>query len=918
MLNPTLSLTQPKSLLFPLCPSTTTPWSPSVTTHHKAPHNRSKPARLISTYTANCTQKSRYTDLRVAAPTEVTVKATVTVQKSITGMFAEPLGIYERGLDTLSDLFRRSSLRLELVSAEINPKTGKQWDHIAGDARHKDDKHFDNEITYEAIFKKVPVGFGEVGAIIVENVHQQEMFLKNIVLVTGNDEESKITFACDSWIQSKFDKPGEKRIFFSLKSYLPSQTPKSLEDLRSKDLESLRGDGTGERKHYDRIYDYDVYNDLGDPDKPRPVLGDSKQLPYPRRCRTGGPSTKKDPHSEQRKGDIYIPRDESFSELKEGTFQIKTLRSIIKFIVPTIKSTLGLRDEAIESNKSKRFPYFTAIETLYDEGVKLPPQEGSSFFRTLVPRIIKGVKDTTEMVVLFETPELIDRDKFAWFRDEEFSRQCLAGLNPYSIKLLTELPIVSKLDPAIYGPPESLITPELIEREIKGVMTAQEAIKQKKLFILDYHDLLLPYVHKVRELDNRTLYGSRTVFFLTHDGTLMPIAIELTRPASPTKPQWKQVFTDEWDATSSWLWKLAKIHVCSHDTGYHQLVSHWLRTHCCVEPYIIATHRQLSAMHPIYRLLHPHFRYTMEINALARGQLINADGIIEQCFSPGKYSIELSSVAYGLEWRFDMEALPADLIRRGMAVEDPNAEYGLRLTIEDYPFANDGLLIWTSLKQWVTDYVNHYYKTPNDVLQDSEIQEWWLEIRTKGHADKKDEPWWPKLENQDDLIQILTTIMWVTSGHHAAVNFGQYHYGGYFPNRPTIARTNMPVEDDDLNSESFKKFFSKPEDALMDCFPAQGEATLVMAILDVLSTHSPDEEYIGGIPEPAWNSDPVINAAFERFNGRMHEIEGIIDARNLDKSLKNRCGAGIVPYELLKPFSDPGVTGKGIPNSISI
>jgi lipoxygenase len=25
-----------------------------------------------------------------------------------------------------------------------------------------------------------------------------------------------------------------------------------------------------------------------------------------------------------------------------------------------------------------------------------------------------------------------------------------------------------------------------------------------------------------------------------------------------------------------------------------------------------------------------------------------------------------------------------------------------------------------------------------------------------------------------------------------------------------------------------------------------------------------------------------------------------------------------VPYELLKPFSDPGVTGKGVPYSISI
>ena len=82
------------------------------------------------------------------------------------------------------------------------------------------------------------------------------------------------------------------------------------------------------------------------------------------------------------------------------------------------------------------------------------------------------------------------------------------------------------------------------------------------------------------------------------------------------------------------------------------------------EPYVIATNRQLSVMHPIYRLLHPHFRYTMEINALAREALINAGGTIETSFSLGKYSMELSSAAYDLEWQFDMQALPADLIRR--------------------------------------------------------------------------------------------------------------------------------------------------------------------------------------------------------------------------------------------------------------
>ncbi|KAK3199095.1 hypothetical protein Dsin_022510 [Dipteronia sinensis] len=334
------------------------------------------------------------------------------------------------------------------------------------------------------------------------------------------------------------------------------------------------------------------------------------------------------------------------------------------------------------------------------------------------------------------------------------------------------------------------------------------------------------------------------------------------------------------------------------------------------EPYIIATNRQLSAMHPIYRLLNPHFRYTMKINALARMALINAGGIIESSFSPGKYSMELSSVAYDKQWRFDQEGLPKDLIKRGLAVEDPSAPHGLKLTIEDNPFANDGLVLWDTIKQWVTDYVNHYYPNPSLVDSDKELQAWWSEIWNVGHGDKKDEPWWPVLETPEDLIEIITIIVWVASGHHAAVNFGQYTYAGYFPNRPTIARINMP--DENPSEENWKIFLENPAVVLLNSFPSQIQATKVMAVLDVLSNHSPDEKYLGDIAEPSWKDDPIINAAFERFNGRLKEFEGIVDERNADPDLNNRNGAGIVPYELLKPFSGPDVTRKGVPYSISI
>lgn len=831
------------------------------------------------------------------------VKAVVTVQASMGGIFSN-VGI-TRGLDDIGDLLGKSLL-LELVSAELDPITGLEKETIKAYA-HRAALHAE-EVKYETTFS-VPKDFGEIGAVLVTNEHHKEMHIQDIVFKTG-DEATVLTIDCRSWVHSKFDNP-ERRIFFTTKSYLPSETPSGLQNWRKKELENLRGDGTGERKCFDRIYDYDTYNDIGDPDaegKTRPVLGGSKELPYPRRCRTGRPKTKTDPQSEVRRRNIYVPRDEAFSDVKQMTFSVKTLRSVLRSLVPSIQSAI--------SKGHHGFPYFAAIDALFCEGLALPKQEGGALFSSFIPRLVKVLAHGTDDVLRFETPAMMNRDKFSWFRDEEFSRQTLAGLNPFSIQLLTELPIVSKLDPKIYGPPESLITEEVIERDIRGFMTTKEALKQKKLFILDYHDLLLPFVNKVRELEGTTLYGSRTIFFLMPDGTLKPIAIELTRPASPTKPQWKRVFTHSWNATGTWLWKLSKAHVCAHDAGYHQLVSHWLRTHSCTEPYIIALNRQLSVMHPIYRLLHPHFRYTMEINALARESLINAGGIIESSFSPGKYSMELSSIAYRMQWRFDMEALPADLIRRGMAVEDPTAENGLRLTIEDYPYANDGLLIWFAIKQWVSNYVYRYYSSSSHIQEDHEIQAWWTEVRTKGHEDKKDEPWWPVLNTHDDLIQVLSTIIWVTSGHHAAANFGQYHYGGYFPNRPTVTRANIPVEDE--NSEDYALFMKKPESALLRTFPSQVQATTVMAILDVLSNHSPDEEYLGEKPEPAWAADPLISAAFERFNDHMRQIEGIIDDRNANPRLLNRCGAGILPYELLKPFSEPGVTGKGVPNSITI
>lgn len=178
--------------------------------------------------------------------------------------------------------------------------------------RHgKTTKHSGVKITTFDIKFHVTTDFGIPGAFAITNKHKHKFFLQSATLeVSGY---ISIHFDCNSWVypvhRTKTD-----RLFFSntvshmtnwfflskmsskshkacccVQSYLPSQTPNALVQLRKEELLSLRRDGTGERKEWERIYDYDFYNDLGnkEPRHARPVLGGSLMYPYPRRGKTG-------------------------------------------------------------------------------------------------------------------------------------------------------------------------------------------------------------------------------------------------------------------------------------------------------------------------------------------------------------------------------------------------------------------------------------------------------------------------------------------------------------------------------------------------------------------------------------------------------------------------------------------------------
>ncbi|XP_047336892.1 probable linoleate 9S-lipoxygenase 5 [Impatiens glandulifera] len=771
---------------------------------------------------------------------------------------------------------------------------------------------------FDVVFEWDVKKMGCPGAFIIRNNHSNEFYLKSLTL-DHVPAHGKVHFVCNSWVYPK-EKYAADRVFFTNQAYLPYQTPVALLSLREDELKSLRGDGTDKTKEleeWDRIYDYAYYNDLGNPDKgeeyARPILGGSSEYPYPRRGRTSRPPTKignfpnpYNANTESRStSDIYVPRDERFGHLKMSDFLAYALKSLGQFFLPGF--------ESLCDKTPNEFDTIQDTFDLYEGGFKLP--DGLDDIYKYIPlEMLKELLRTDgEGIFRFPTPQVIQEDKSAWRTDEEFAREMLAGTNPVIISLLNEFPPKSKLNPSQYGNQNSTIKKEHILSNLDGLLV-EEAMDQNMIFILDHHDSLMPYLRRMNTTNTKT-YASRTLLVLRKDGTLMPLAIELSLP-NPKGDEYgaiSKVFTPTQHGVEGSIWQLAKAYVTVNDSGVHQLISHWLNTHAVVEPFVIATNRQLSILHPIQKLLEPHFRDTMNINAMGRNSLINADGVIENTFFSSKYSMELSSLVYK-NWVFTDHSLPTDLIKRGIAVKDAKVKHGLRLLIEDYPYAVDGLEIWFAIKTWVEDYCAFYYKNDETVKNDNELQEWWREIKEVGHGDKKNEPWWSKMETRKDLFETCTIIIWVTSALHSAVNFGQYIYGGYHANRPTLSRKLMP----EVGTLEFEELKTNPDKILLKTLSSKLQTLLLVAHIEILSRHSSDEVYLGQRDTPEWTNDVEPLEAFKRFGKKLEEIEKNIIEMNNDKSLKNRRGAVQIPYTLLFPTSQSGLTGKGISNSISI
>ncbi|KAG0566641.1 hypothetical protein KC19_7G078500 [Ceratodon purpureus] len=571
--------------------------------------------------------------------------------------------------DDASEILGGKHVSVQLISNEFHPKTGKVL--VSSEVNIEGwftifDPWTAEELSFHLDFA-VPRAFGVPGAIIVKNNHPNEFLLVNFSL--DLPDKSSAHFITNSWVFNTEHTDG--RVFFRNKAYLPSDTPAALQGLRERELQVLRGNGNGERKHGERIYDYDVYNDLGLPDDgpkhARPTLGGSLEFPFPRRMRTGRPPTKTSPDCESRRSKpFYVPSDERFDHVKLSDNKADMVRAGGHAISSKIEAKLMRKADfdSIEEIWKLYAPKEKDIKNVLPGKVDIEyrDQHSLAFVQELTARRADGEKNHP---LRFALPQVLQANDKAWQTNEEFAREFLAGFNPIEIKLVTEFPIKSSLNPAEYGDPVSAISSKHIDGHLEG-LSIEEALSKKKLFVVDYHDTFFPWVGRINALENSKTYASRTLFFLSSDETLKVLAIELVLPPkSPDGAKIARVFTPPADSSkTNYVWELAKAHAINNEMAVHQSINHFTRCHAVTEPIIIASHRQLSKLHPIHQLMAPHFKHTLEVNSTARMNLLPAGGTIEEIYTPREYIVRMAAAYYRDNWTFSSNALPNDLVKR--------------------------------------------------------------------------------------------------------------------------------------------------------------------------------------------------------------------------------------------------------------
>ena len=97
---------------------------------------------------------------------------------------------------------------------------------------------------------------------------------------------------------------------------------------------------------------------------------------------------------------VYVPRDETFEEIKQNTFSAGRLKAVLHNLIPSIAASLSSSDIS--------FKCFSDIDKLYNDGFLLKDDENKDIIeKLLVGKIVKQVMSIGQTLWKYETPAII-------------------------------------------------------------------------------------------------------------------------------------------------------------------------------------------------------------------------------------------------------------------------------------------------------------------------------------------------------------------------------------------------------------------------------------------------------------------------------------------------------------------------------
>jgi len=310
-------------------------------------------------------------------------------------------------------------------------------------------------------------------------------------------------------------------------------------------------------------------------------------------------------------------------------------------------------------------------------------------------------------------------------------------------------------------------------------------------------------------------------------------------------------------------------------------ITHLAKTHILMAGVVASAHRHVSQSHPVFKLLAPHFLYTMQTTKDAHAQLLTNGTHLDTIVSEGTVGA-LTLIRKVADVKMNViDYLPDDLKSRGLDDLD---------VLPSYHSRNDAMLIHTAIEKYVNSYVSLYY-TDQDLLHgDTEIQGWVREMATSradGGLQISDLPGQGQMTNTDELAKLLTSIIYTSSVSHSLTNDAQFDEYGFIPSTPGIMRGTPPTSLDDVILQ---------DDILASLPTLKSSMTQIMVTWLLSDTTT----YRLGHFETDYVYDPQAVAVLEQFREDLKAVSAQIKERNLHRKS---------PYTILLP--------ENVPNAIS-